>query len=90
MNKRIEIIIIIACFSLVWIVWSVGIIKAGRKQIVSTETVKIDTTTKEIRFVSPDEIQRLEDDRDRGMKILEDEIGLLKVRLSKLESEVYE
>lgn len=77
--------IIIACFLLVWAVSSVRIVKAGRKQIVSAETVKIDTTTKEIQYVSPDEIQRLEDDRDRDVERLEDEIKRLKKRVLKLE-----
>lgn len=89
MNKRIKIIIAVACLLLLWAAFSVRVVRAGRKQIVSAETVKIDTTTKEIRVVSPDEIQRLEDDRDRAMKVLEDEIALLEIRLSKLESEVY-
>jgi len=63
-----------------------GITDAG--QIVSTEKVKIDSTKTEIKIVSPDEIQRLETDRDNEYTRLRYEIESLKRRVAKLESQV--
>ena len=83
--------IAIAIILIFWCGSSIKIVKGGGKgQIVSSETVKIDSGTTEIKMVSPDEIQRIEDDRDREYKILESRIFLLEVKLSKLESEVYQ
>lgn len=73
-----------------WCGSSVKIVKSGGSgQIVSPEIIKIDSTTKEIQVVTPDEVQRMENDRDRQMKNIKAEIALLTIRISKLESEVY-
>ena len=80
--------IIVALGLILWAVSTVKFVKAG-KQIVSSETVKVDSTLKEIKLVTPDEIQRLEDDRDRDIKVLEDAITSIKARLDTLEAKVY-
>ena len=68
-----------------WCGSSVRIVDADRGQIVSPSNVKIDSATTEINMVLPDEIQRLENDRDRRMKSTEDKIASLEVRLNNLE-----
>jgi len=62
-----------------------GITDAG--QIVSTEKVQTDST-KEIKIVSPDEIQRLENERDRDIELLKREVQELQLRVKKLESQI--
>jgi sensor histidine kinase YesM len=68
---------------------SIRIVKAGgRTQIVSVETVKVDSTLQQLRMVSPDEIQRLEENRATEISGLEQEIQLLKIRVARLEEQV--
>lgn len=85
MNKRIKIIVAAICLLLVWAAFNVRIVKAGKGRIVSHEVVKFDSLTKQIEMVTPDEVQRLEDERDRDIEQLKNEIAQLRARVLKLE-----
>jgi len=76
--------IIFLAYAVYFLFWTI----ADAGQIVSTEKVKIDSTKTEIKIVSPDEIQRLETDRDNEYTRLRYEIESLKRRVAKLESQV--
>jgi TolA-binding protein len=70
----------------VWFIAGVRFTRAG--QIVSTEKVVIDSTVKEFKRVSPDEIQRLENDRDLEIAKMQGQIAELQIRVAKLESQI--
>ena len=62
---------------------------AQRKaQLITTETVKIDSTTKQIKMVSPDQMQQIEDKRGEDMKQVYNEIDGLKRRIKYLEDQI--
>lgn len=86
MNKRIKIIVVTTGLLLLWASFDIKIVKGGGKgRIVSREIVKIDSLVKQIEYVTPDEVQRLEGERDRDVDRIEEEIRHLKVRVLKLE-----
>jgi polyhydroxyalkanoate synthesis regulator phasin len=73
---------------LIWFSLSVKFVESDAGQIVSEEKVSIDTVANEIKMVTPDEIQRLENDRDREMTLLKGEMAELRDRVTKLENQI--
>lgn len=82
--------IIIALAFLTGFAVNVRIVESGAGQIVSAEKIAIDPAeggVKEIKMVTPDEVQRLEDSRDREIELIKRDIALLKNKVAKLESQ---
>ena len=72
---------------LIWFTLSVRFVESNAGQIVSTEKVSIDSTITEINIVSPDEIERLEGDRDCEINQMKQDIEVLKRKVATLESQ---
>jgi TolA-binding protein len=88
MARTLAALFIAVCLIAVCLMGASDHARAGANKIVSAETVRLDSTVKEIKIVTPDEQQRLQDDTKKEIDALRKEIAVLTERIVQLEKKV--